>query len=111
MLWLPEAYEQLLRELVLHLPLEDWLEPARWTAVARTRHGAPGSGEIAAGLLAVNGGGERSQVELAPADHYGVVWTPEFKSRLRVFSQGRVTNCAPPRKSPAARESRGNEAE
>jgi len=24
-------------------------------------------------------------VELAPADHYGVVWTPEFTTRLTKF--------------------------
>jgi hypothetical protein len=34
------------------------------------------------------GGGERSSVELAPADHYGVVWTPEFKARLETFLGG-----------------------
>ena len=32
-LWLPEAYDQLLREVVLHLPLEDWTEPARWNGL------------------------------------------------------------------------------
>ena len=31
----------------------------------------------------VNGGGARSQVELTPADHYGVVWTSDFKTRLQ----------------------------
>jgi hypothetical protein len=32
-----------------------------------------------------DGAGERSAIELAPADHYGVAWTPDFKTRLETF--------------------------
>ena len=81
-LWLPEAHEQLLRELVLHLPLEDWAEPARWEALRELVMDAPGPIKLRLMCSKVNGGGERSRVELAPADHYGVVWTPDLKSRL-----------------------------
>ena len=107
-LWLPEAHEQLLRELVLHLPLEDWLEPARWAELRELVMDAPGPVKLRLVCSRVNGGGERSRVELAPADHYGVVWTPEFKSRLESSSAARATNCAPTRKSPRQRGSRGN---
>jgi DNA polymerase-3 subunit alpha len=81
-LWLPEAHEQLLRELVLHLPLEDWADPAKWEALRDLVMDAPGPLKLRLVCSKVNGGGARSQVELAPAEHYGVVWTPEFKSRL-----------------------------
>jgi DNA polymerase-3 subunit alpha len=87
-LWLPEAHEQLLRELVLHLPLEDWLEPARWTELRELVMDAPGPVKLRLVCSRTNGGGERSWVELAPADHYGVVWTPEFKARLETFLGG-----------------------
>jgi DNA polymerase III subunit alpha len=87
-LWLPEAYEQLLRELVLHLPLEDWLEPARWSDLRELVMDAPGPVKLRLVCSRVNGGGERSQVELAPADHYGVAWTPEFKTRMETFLGG-----------------------
>ena len=81
-LWLPEAYDQLLREVVLHLPLEDWTEPARWDGLRDLVMDAPGPLKLRLMCSRVNGGGARSQVELAPADHYGIVWTTEFKSRL-----------------------------
>ena len=87
-LWLPEAHEQLLRELVLHLPLEDWLDPARWTHLRELVMDAPGPVKLRLVCSRVNGGGERSSVELAPADHYGVAWTPEFKTRLETFLGG-----------------------
>ena len=84
-LWLPEAYEQLLRELVLHLPLEDWPDPARWTQLRELVMDTPGPVKLRLVCSRVNGGGERSSVELAPADHYGVTWTPEFKTRFETF--------------------------
>jgi DNA polymerase-3 subunit alpha len=87
-LWLPEAYEQLLRELVLHLPLEDWLEPARWADLRELVMDAPGPVKLRLVCSRANGGGERSRVELAPADHYGVAWTPEFKARMETFLGG-----------------------
>ncbi|MDB4793706.1 DNA polymerase III subunit alpha [Methylacidiphilales bacterium] len=87
-LWLPEAYEQLLRELVLHLPLEDWPDAARWTQLRELVMDAPGPVKLRLVCSRVNGGGERSSIELAPADHYGVIWTPDFKSRLETFLDG-----------------------
>jgi DNA polymerase-3 subunit alpha len=82
-LWLPEAYDQLLREVVLYLPLEDWTEPARWDGLRELVMDAPGPLKLRLMCSRVNGGGARHQVELAPADHYGIVWTSEFKSRLQ----------------------------
>ena len=79
---LPEAHEQLLREVVLHLPLEDWAEPAKWEALRELVMDAPGPIKLRLLCSKVNGGGARSRVELAPADHYGVVWTPDFRARL-----------------------------
>jgi DNA polymerase-3 subunit alpha len=87
-LWLPEAREQLLRELVLHLPLEDWPDPARWTQLRELVMDAPGPIKLRIVCSRPNGGGERHCVELAPADHYGVAWTPEFTSRLESFLGG-----------------------
>jgi DNA polymerase-3 subunit alpha len=87
-LWIPEACEQLLRELVLHLPLEDWLDPARWTALRELVMDAPGPVKLRLVCSRAHGGGERSSVELAPADHYGVAWTPEFKARMETFLGG-----------------------
>jgi DNA polymerase-3 subunit alpha len=81
---LDEAREQLLRELVLHLPLEDWLDGARWTQLRELVMDAPGP--IKLRLVCSRAGTEK--IELAPADHYGVVWTPEFKTRLEGFLQG-----------------------
>jgi hypothetical protein len=87
-LWLPEAHEQLLRELVLHLPLEDWLDAKRWSALRELVMDAPGPVKLRLVCSKINGGGERSSVELAPADHYGVSWNPEFTKRLSKFLGG-----------------------
>jgi len=87
-LWLPEAHEQLLRELVLHLPLEDWLESARWAQLRELVMDAPGPVKLRLVCSKQNGGGARHQIELAPADHYGVAWTPEFRARLESFLVG-----------------------
>jgi DNA polymerase-3 subunit alpha len=89
-LWLPEAHEKLLRELVLHLPLEDWLEPARWGQLRELVMDVPGPVKLRLVCSRANGGGEgeRASIELAPADHYGVAWTPEFKGRLESFLGG-----------------------
>ncbi len=84
-LWLPEAYEQLLQELVLHLPLEDWLDPARWAGLRELVMDAPGPVKLRLVCSRPNGGAERERVELAPADHYGVTWTPEFRARMEKF--------------------------
>ena len=88
MLWLPEAAEQLLRELVLHLPLEDWPDPARWVQLREMVMDAPGPVKLRLICSKANGGGERSSIELAPADHYGVAWSPEFKARVENFLGG-----------------------
>ncbi len=88
MLWLSEAHEQLLRELILHLPLEEWTDPARWEALRELVMDAPGPIKLRLVCSRANGGGERKRVELAPADHYGVVWTPDFKSRLETSLSG-----------------------
>jgi DNA polymerase-3 subunit alpha len=87
-LWLPEAHEQLLRELVLHLPLEDWPDPARWSRLRELVMDAPGPVKLRLVCSRANGGGERSSVELAPADHYGVTWSPEFRARVESFLGG-----------------------
>jgi len=87
-LWLPEAHEQLLRELVLHLPLENWLDPAHWGNLRELVMDAPGPVKLRLVCSRANGGGERSRIELAPADHYGVTWSPEFKTRLDSFLKG-----------------------
>jgi DNA polymerase-3 subunit alpha len=84
---IPEAHEQLLRELVLHLPLEDWLQPARWAQLRELVMDVPGPVKLRLVCSRLNGGGERSTIELAPADHYGVAWTPDFKARLETFLQ------------------------
>jgi DNA polymerase-3 subunit alpha len=83
LLWLPEAHEQLLRELVLHLPLEDWIDPARWAQLRELVMDVPGPVKLR--LLCSRAG---SSIELAPADHYGVAWTPEFKTGLETFLRG-----------------------
>jgi DNA polymerase-3 subunit alpha len=86
-LWLPEAYEQLLRELVLHLPLEDWLDSSRWTQLRELVMDAPGPVKLRL-VCSKSVEAARGQIELAPADHYGVAWTPEFKIRMEGFLQG-----------------------
>ncbi len=78
---LPQAHEQLLRELVLHLPLEDWLESKRWAQLRELVMDEPGPVK----LRLVCSRPAAKPVELAPADHYGVAWTPQFKSRLESF--------------------------
>jgi DNA polymerase-3 subunit alpha len=83
-LWLPEAHEQLLRELVLHLPREEWSEEARWSQLRELVMDAPGPVKLRLVCFGADGG----EVELAPADHYGVIWTPEFKTRLEGFLKG-----------------------
>jgi DNA polymerase-3 subunit alpha len=87
-LWLPEAYEQLLRELVLHLPLEEWRDSSRWNDLRELVMDAPGPVKLRLVCSRVNGGGQPSRIELAPADHYGVAWTPDFKSRMETFLSG-----------------------
>jgi DNA polymerase-3 subunit alpha len=87
-LWLAEAYEQLLQGLVLHLPLEDWREPARWTDLRELVMDAPGPVKLRLLCSRANGGGERETVELVPAGHYGVAWTPEFRARMETFLGG-----------------------
>jgi len=86
-LWLPEAYDQLLRELVLHLPLEDWLDAARWAQLRELVMDAPGPIKLRL-VCSRDSGSGRGQIELAPADHYGVAWTPEFKGRMEEFLGG-----------------------
>jgi DNA polymerase-3 subunit alpha len=81
---LAEAYEQLLQQVVLHLPLEDWLDPSRWTGLRELVMDAPGPVK----LRLVCSRGDRERVELAPADHYGVAWTPEFRGRMETYLGG-----------------------
>jgi DNA polymerase-3 subunit alpha len=84
---LPEAHEQLLRELVLRLPLEDWLDPARWAHLRELLMDTPGPVKLR--LVCIRStGGESSSIELAPADHYGVTWTSELKAKLETFLNG-----------------------
>jgi len=90
---LPEAYEQLLQEIVLHLPVEDWADPSRWTGLRELVMDAPGPVKLR--LICSrgpadgsNGGTERECLELAPADHYGVTWTPPFKTQMEKFLTG-----------------------
>ena len=86
-LWLQEAYEQLLQELTVHLQIEDWLDPGRWADLRELVMDAPGPVKLRIVCYRANGN-EREQVELAPAAHYGVAWTPEFKGRLETFLAG-----------------------
>ena len=86
-LWLHEAYEQLLQELVLHLQIEDWVAPTRWADLRELVMDAPGPVKLRIVCYRANGS-EREQIELAPANHYGVAWTPEFKTRMETFLGG-----------------------
>jgi DNA polymerase-3 subunit alpha len=88
LLWLDEAYEQLLQQAVLHLPLEDWLDPARWAQLRELVMDSPGPVKLRLVCSRANGGGERHRVELAPADHYGIAWTSEMKAKLERFLGG-----------------------
>ena len=87
-LWLPEAYEQLLRELALQLRVEDWTDPARWTQLRELVMDTPGPIKLRLVCSKQNGGEHRHNIELAPADHYGITWTPQFKTRLETFLGG-----------------------
>jgi DNA polymerase-3 subunit alpha len=85
---LPEAHEQLLRELILHLPMEEWGDATRWEALRELVMDAPGPIKLRLVCSKVNGGGERSRVELAPAAHYGVAWTADLRKRLETSLTG-----------------------
>ena len=83
-LTLGEACDQLLTALVLRLPLDDWLDPARWTQLRELVMDAPGPVKLR--LVCSRGGG--AELELAPADHYGVMWSAELRARLEAFLGG-----------------------
>jgi DNA polymerase III alpha subunit len=83
-LWLPEACEQLLTTLVLRLPLGDWLDPARWAQLRELVMDTPGPVKLRLLCTRANGA-ENDSIELAPADHYGVMWTPELRAKLDGF--------------------------
>jgi DNA polymerase III subunit alpha len=85
---LDEAYEQLLQVLVLHLPLEDWLAPARWAELRELVMDAPGPVKLRLVCSRANGGDDRERLELAPADHYGVAWTTIFRTKVESFLGG-----------------------
>jgi DNA polymerase-3 subunit alpha len=86
-LWLQEAHDQLLRELVLNISLEDWLDAGRWSQLRELVMDEPGPVKL---RLACSRAAapESGRIELAPADHYGVAWTPVFRSRLEKFLGG-----------------------
>jgi len=88
-LWLPEAYEQLLRELVLHCRWKIGSSPHAGTQCGSWSWTRP-AGEAASCLFAGQWRRRAFQLELAPADHYGVALTPEFKTRLETFLGGRA---------------------
>ena len=73
-----------MQELTLHLPIEDWLDPTRWADLRELVMDAPGPVKLRIACYRANGS-EREKVELAPADHYGVAWTPELKARMEKF--------------------------
>jgi DNA polymerase-3 subunit alpha len=83
-LTLGEACDQLLTALVLRLPLDDWLDPARWTQLRELVMDAPGPVKLR--LVCSRAGGE--EIELAPADHYGVMWSAELRAKLEAFLGG-----------------------
>jgi DNA polymerase-3 subunit alpha len=78
---LAEACDQLLTALVLRLPLDDWLDPARWAQLRELVMDAPGPVKLR--LVCSRSSGE--EIELAPADHYGVTWTAELRAKLEAF--------------------------
>jgi DNA polymerase-3 subunit alpha len=84
LLTLGEACDQLLTELVLRLPLDDWLDPARWAHLRELVMDAPGPVKLR--LVCSRASGE--EIELAPADHYGVMWTAELRAKLEAFLGG-----------------------
>jgi DNA polymerase III subunit alpha len=84
LLTLGEACDQLLTGLVLRLPLDDWLDPARWAHLRELVMDAPGPVKLR--LVCSRASGE--EIELAPADHYGVMWTAELRGKLEAFLGG-----------------------
>ena len=84
LLSLNEACDELLTELVLRLPLDDWLDPARWTQLRELVMDAPGPVKLR--LVCSRNGGE--EIELAPADHYGVTWSGDLRAKLENFLGG-----------------------
>jgi DNA polymerase-3 subunit alpha len=84
LLTLAEACDQLLTELVLRLPLDDWLDPARWAHLRELVMDAPGPVKLR--LVCSRATGE--EIELAPADHYGVLWSAELRAKLEAFLGG-----------------------
>jgi DNA polymerase-3 subunit alpha len=84
---LPEACDQLLTTLVLRLSLDDWLDPARWAQLRELVMDTPGPVKLRLVCSRANGG-ENASIELAPADHYGVTWTPELRAKLESFLGG-----------------------
>ena len=87
-LWLPEAYDQLLRELAVHVRLEEWPDNSRLMQLRELVMDAPGPVKLRLVCSRQNGGEHRHTVELAPADHYGVTWSSNFKTRLETFLAG-----------------------
>ena len=83
-LTLGEACDQLLTALVLRLPLDDWLDPARWAQLRELVMDAPGPVKLR--LVCSRAGGE--EIELAPADHYGVMWSADLRTKLETFLGG-----------------------
>jgi DNA polymerase III subunit alpha len=86
-LWLQEAHDQLLRELVLNISLEDWLDAGRWTQLRELVMDEPGPVKLRL-MCSRAASPEAGRIELAPADHYGVAWTPMFRLRLEKFLGG-----------------------
>ena len=84
LLTLPEACDQLLTALVLRLPLDDWLDTARWAHLRELVMDAPGPVKLRLVCSRANG----EEIELAPADHYGVMWTPDLRAKLEAFLGG-----------------------
>ncbi len=86
-LWLEEAHDQLLRELVLNISLEDWLDAGRWSQLRELVMDEPGPVKLRL-VCSRAAAPESGRIELAPADHYGVAWTPVFRQRLEKFLGG-----------------------
>ncbi len=84
LLTLGEACDQLLTALVLRLPVDDWLDPARWAQLRELVMDAPGPVKLR--LICSRASGE--EIELAPADHYGVMWTADLRAKLEAFLGG-----------------------
>jgi DNA polymerase-3 subunit alpha len=82
---LPEAQEELLRELVLQLSLDDWLDASRWAELRELVMDFPGPVKL---RLVCSRASDSASVELAPADHYGIIWSADFKARLEKFLGG-----------------------